>query len=114
MDYPALDVRRLELTEPELNRRLNALDAHRSQLQSSHHAPILSPNLFEHLGIELRALRGGVMSTTSRDFFERMYRASPDPWSFTSSRYERSATPGRSNSFLRSLSQRLRTWLLDR
>jgi SAM-dependent methyltransferase len=30
------------------------------------------------------------VSTTSRDFFERMYRASPDPWSFTSSDYERS------------------------
>jgi LmbE family N-acetylglucosaminyl deacetylase len=51
VEYPALDVRRLDLTEPELNRRLNALDAHRSQLQSSHHAPILSPNLIEHLGI---------------------------------------------------------------
>jgi SAM-dependent methyltransferase len=28
------------------------------------------------------------MNTTSRDFFERMYQASPDPWSFTSSEYE--------------------------
>ena len=28
--YPELDIRRLDLTEPELNRRLNALDAHRS------------------------------------------------------------------------------------
>lgn len=28
------------------------------------------------------------MSTTSRDFFERMYRADRDPWSFASSRYE--------------------------
>jgi len=48
--YPELDVRRLDLTEPELNRRFNALDAHRSQLQSSLHQPILSPQLFEHLG----------------------------------------------------------------
>jgi LmbE family N-acetylglucosaminyl deacetylase len=47
--YPRLDVRRLDLTEPELNRRLNALDAHRSQLQSSLHDPILSPELFDHL-----------------------------------------------------------------
>lgn len=47
--HPRLDVRRLELTQPELNRRLNALDAHRSQLQTSRHDPILSPELFEHL-----------------------------------------------------------------
>lgn len=47
--HPDLEVRRLELTEPELNRRLNALDAHRSQLQAPHEDPILSPRLFEHL-----------------------------------------------------------------
>ena len=29
------------------------------------------------------------MNTTSRDFFERMYRARPDPWSFATSAYER-------------------------
>ncbi|MEP7203094.1 MAG: SAM-dependent methyltransferase [Ilumatobacteraceae bacterium] len=28
------------------------------------------------------------MSTTSREFFERMYRATKDPWSFASSAYE--------------------------
>jgi len=28
------------------------------------------------------------MSTTSREFFESMYEASPDPWSFSSSEYE--------------------------
>ncbi|HEX3090134.1 MAG TPA: PIG-L family deacetylase, partial [Ilumatobacteraceae bacterium] len=50
--YPQLDVRRLGLTEHELNRRLNALDAHRSQLQSHLHEPILSPSLFEHLATE--------------------------------------------------------------
>ena len=47
--YPGLEVRRLELTEPELNRRLDALDAHRSQLQVGRHDPVLSPMLFEHL-----------------------------------------------------------------
>ena len=47
--HPDLEVRRLELTEPELNRRLNALDAHRSQLQAARHDPVLSPMLFEHL-----------------------------------------------------------------
>ena len=47
--HPRLRVRRLSLTKPELNRRLNALDAHRSQLQSVHHDPVLSPDLFEHL-----------------------------------------------------------------
>ena len=51
--HPRLDLRRLELTEPELNRRLNALDAHRSQLQSHLHDPILSPSLFEHLDSEV-------------------------------------------------------------
>jgi LmbE family N-acetylglucosaminyl deacetylase len=50
VEHPRLEVRRLHLTEPELNRRLNALDAHRSQLQSHLHDPILSPTLFEHLG----------------------------------------------------------------
>ncbi len=50
--YPQLDIRRLDLTEHEYNRRLNALDAHRSQLQSNLHAPILSAPLFEHLGSE--------------------------------------------------------------
>ena len=50
--YPRLDIRRLGLTEPELNRRFNALDAHRSQLQSNLHPPILSPNLFTHLGTD--------------------------------------------------------------
>jgi hypothetical protein len=50
VDHPQLELRRLDLTEPELNRRLHALDAHRSQLQSHLHHPILSPNLFEHLG----------------------------------------------------------------
>jgi SAM-dependent methyltransferase len=29
------------------------------------------------------------VSTTSREFFERMYRATQDPWSFASSEYER-------------------------
>lgn len=53
VSYPRLDIRRLELTEPELNRRFNALDAHRSQLQSNLHDPILSANLFEHLGNEV-------------------------------------------------------------
>lgn len=28
------------------------------------------------------------MSTTSREFFERMYRTQPDPWSFASREYE--------------------------
>jgi LmbE family N-acetylglucosaminyl deacetylase len=51
--HPRLDIRRLELTEPESNRRLNALDAHRSQLQSNLHDPILSPNLFEHLSTDV-------------------------------------------------------------
>lgn len=51
--HPNLEVRRLELSEPELNRRLNALDAHRSQLQSVLHEPILSPHLFEHLNNEV-------------------------------------------------------------
>jgi LmbE family N-acetylglucosaminyl deacetylase len=52
--HPTLEVRRLELTEAELNRRLNALDAHRSQLQSNLHDPILSASLFDHLssGVE--------------------------------------------------------------
>lgn len=54
VEHPDLHVRRLELTEPEMNRRLNALDAHRSQLHSDRHDPILSPDLFEHLsrGVE--------------------------------------------------------------
>ena len=47
--HPDLDIRRLDLTEAEMNRRLNALDAHRSQLQSHRHEAILSPDLFEHL-----------------------------------------------------------------
>ena len=49
MKHPDLDIRRLDLTEAEMNRRLNALDAHRSQLQSHRHEAILSPDLFEHL-----------------------------------------------------------------
>lgn len=48
-EHPRLDLRRLDLTEPEMSRRLNALDAHRSQLQPNRYGPILSPNLFEHL-----------------------------------------------------------------
>lgn len=47
--HPDLAIRRLDLTEPELNRRINALDAHRSQLQAARQDPILSPMLFEHL-----------------------------------------------------------------
>jgi LmbE family N-acetylglucosaminyl deacetylase len=47
--HPHLDLRRLDLTRFEMNQRINALDAHRSQIQSNHHEPILSPGLFEHL-----------------------------------------------------------------
>jgi LmbE family N-acetylglucosaminyl deacetylase len=47
--HSELEVRRLDLTEPELNRRINALDAHRSQLQAARHDSILFPALFEHL-----------------------------------------------------------------
>jgi LmbE family N-acetylglucosaminyl deacetylase len=47
--HPDLEVKRLDLTEPELNRRLLALDAHRSQLHTARHDPILGPSLVEHL-----------------------------------------------------------------
>lgn len=47
--HPALEVAKLHLTEPEANRRAHALNAHRSQLQTSRHDPILDPKLTEHL-----------------------------------------------------------------
>lgn len=47
--HPQLEVARLDLTEQEVNRRLHALDAHRSQIQSLPHPPILRPRLVEHL-----------------------------------------------------------------
>jgi LmbE family N-acetylglucosaminyl deacetylase len=49
VEHPDLELGRLDLTPSELNRRLNAMDAHRSQLQSVRHRAILSPNLLEHL-----------------------------------------------------------------
>lgn len=47
--HPGLRVAKLHLTEPEANRRANALNAHRSQIQSQRHDPILDPRLTEHL-----------------------------------------------------------------
>ena len=47
--HPALEVAKLHLTKPEANRRANALNAHRSQIQTTRHDPILDPKLTEHL-----------------------------------------------------------------
>ncbi len=47
--HPDLAMATLTLTETEANRRANALNAHRSQIQTMRHDPILDPRLTEHL-----------------------------------------------------------------